>query len=146
VGGKLGAAISSQAHSGSWAARLGNPGYSCTGVPLGSAWMRTSLSVPDTVTPTLTFWYRTLTYDANPDLTGEFDSFDVRVAGDLSFRYANQINELSCSTLYDSGWQQMTIDLSAYRDQNVTIEFQNYNRKDSFYNTWTFVDDITLLP
>jgi hypothetical protein len=146
VGGQLGHAITTEAHCGNRAALLGNPGYSCTGVPVGSAWMRASFLVPNTSSPTLTFWYRTLTYDANPGLTNKFDSFDVLVAGSLGFRYANQIDVLSCSTRRDSNWRQKTIDLSAYRGQNATIEFQNHNRNDSFYNTWTYIDDITLEP
>jgi uncharacterized repeat protein (TIGR01451 family) len=146
VGGQLGRAISNAAHCGNFAALLGDPGYSCTGVPVGSAWMRASFLVPDTNSPTLTFWYRTLTYDANPGLTNKYDSFDVLVAGSLGFRYANQVDVLSCSTLRDTGWQQKTIDLSAYRGQNATIEFQNHNRHDAFYNTWTYIDDITLEP
>jgi hypothetical protein len=70
----------------------------------------------------------------------------VLVAGSLGFRYANQIDVLSCNILRDSGWRKRTIDLSAYRGQNTTIEFQNHNRQDNFYNTWTYIDDITLEP
>ncbi len=146
VGGQLGHAISSEAHCGNWAALLGEPGYSCDNVPVDSAWMSASFLVPNTNSPSLTFYYRTLTYDSNPGLTNKFDSFDVLVAGSLGFRYANQIDVLSCSTLRDSGWQRKTIDLSAHRGQNITIKFENHNRHDNFYNTWTYIDDITLRP
>jgi uncharacterized repeat protein (TIGR01451 family) len=149
AGGVLGTSISTtEAHSGSRAALLGNPSYPCTGVPVASAWMRASLEVPDSPTASLTFWYRNFSYDANPELIDRFDSFDVLVDGNLSFRYANQINELStvCAKLYDSNWRQQTIDLSAYRGQTITIEFQNHNRPDKYYDTWTYVDDIILAP
>ncbi len=147
AGGELKTSISTtEAHGGSRAALLGDPNYACAGVPLGKAWIRASLEVPDSPTASLTFWYRTFTYDANPDLTDEFDSFDVLVDGNLSLRYANQINILSCDILRDSGWQQQTIDLSTYRGQTITIEFQNHNRFDGNYNTWTYIDDIVLAP
>jgi hypothetical protein len=50
------------------------------------------------------------------------------------------------NSLKDLGWKMVTLDLSNFRGQNITVYFANWNREDPTANTWTYVDDITLTP
>jgi hypothetical protein len=50
------------------------------------------------------------------------------------------------NSLIDLGWKTITLDLSNFRGQNITVYFANWNREDPTANTWTYVDDITLTP
>ena len=155
-GGELAQTITSTDHrSGNFSALLGNPAYVCqNGVPVGKAWMQQSIRVPNTATPTLHFLYRVITQDINPSLDGDFDSFDVWVIPPdddkvLVLREAKETGVYGCGPQgkKDFGWQSSgEISLENYRDEIVTIRFENRNWPDGWYNTWTFVDDVRLVP
>ena len=44
----------------------------------------------------------------------------------------------------DLSWRSVTLDLCAFRGQNVTLYLANFNRQDGYYNTWTYVDAIAV--
>ncbi|NOZ05241.1 MAG: hypothetical protein GXP41_02660 [Chloroflexi bacterium] len=156
------------AASTTWMALLGDPSYGSGAQgnvpPNTSAFIYQEIQVPlitDLPVPLLSFWYRVYTYDVvygcppgqtdpqnpnrckvDPDFL--YDSFDVRVEGDgfdnLVFRGGN-FDRSKVGTLVDTGWQHATIDLSPYAGQTIRVRFANWNRPDSYYNTWTYLDD-----
>jgi tetratricopeptide (TPR) repeat protein len=122
---------------------LGNPDYVCHGgVPVGEAWMKQKLDVPQTISPTLSLRYRIVSYDL--DL---YDYFRVAIDGEpLLQPYGNyEWNEPSCKeTPWDSDWQNLTYDLSAYRGKEIEISFHSVNGTHPYYNTWTYIDDVCI--
>lgn len=152
-GGELAQSITSTSQSGNFAALLGDPAYPCGGgVPVGSAWVEQTIVIPDSISPTLSFWYRIVSQDINPGPTEEFDSFDIVVSDTITstFRYAMTGGLYGCAPQNqfdnDLGWQYATIDLSSFSGQQVTIRFANWNRPDMWYNSWTFLDDVVVMP
>jgi len=149
-GGELAQTITStEPYTGHFSALLGYPGYVCQdGVPIGSAWVEQVIDVPSTAHPRLYFGYRIVTQDINPYLKDEYDSFDVRINGNVPFRKANTTLPYGCAPQEkrDLGWQSGEIDLTRYAGNSVVIRFLNRNSPDKWYNTWTFVDDVRLVP
>jgi len=149
-GGELAQTITSMnPHSGDFSALLGDPTYVCQyGVPIGSAWMEQTFRVPNIGNPRLSFWYNVVTQDVNSYLSDDFDSFDVGINGSLEFRDAKVTGMYGCAPqgTKDLGWRHGEIDLNDYRGQQVAIRFENWNRPDRWYNTWTFVDDVRFVP
>ncbi len=135
-------------HGGSQSALLGGDKsvYGCDGgVPQGSAWMEQTFNVPDEGSPKLSFWYRLYSYDKTKE-RARVDSFEVKVNGATVFE-----DLLTWATAYgcdkppnDGGWQQVTLDLSAYKGQTITLHFEVWNRADNWYNTWAYIDDVSV--
>jgi uncharacterized repeat protein (TIGR01451 family) len=140
--------LSDYPFSGNYSARLGNPDYNCKGgVPIGRIGsIEQTVSVPSTTSPKLSFWYRIFTHDRNSKLSDDYDSFDVRINGMLVFRDMNQTDPYGCGNLRDLGWMHAIVDLSSYRGSYIIIRFEDWNRFDSWYNTWTYVDDVQIDP
>jgi hypothetical protein len=126
--------------------------YDCNGgVPQDkSAWMYQTFTVPDTVSPTLYLYYRLYSHDKKPaqgPSVGKLrDSFDVYINNERIHR-----DEIDWTDSYgcalppnDRGWQQVTYDLSGYGGQNITLRFETWNRLDNYFNTWVYVDDVTV--
>ena len=139
------------------AGRLGSPEYGPSieepgQVPVGNAAISQTITVPplsQVARPTLAFWYRVLSYDVlySERLKRFVDTFEVTVSDpapgsvpDLLFRTGNVTNRYG--TLYDSGWQFITLDLRPYAGRTVNLTFANHNREDNLFNTWSFVDVI----
>jgi len=147
-GGELSQSIVTMgAECGNRAALLGNPGYDCSnGVPMGCAWMRQGFTaLPNSK---LSFFYRIFSQD---QLSGEkYDSFDVYVIDsqgnrELILRDGNTTPGYGCDKpAYDSGWKNFEYDLGRYAGQNVTVSFENCSRHDNWYNTWTYVDCVSV--
>ncbi len=144
---------------GQYALLLGNTDYPCAldGVPLGYAAAAQTLQLPPDAPLRLTFRYIIWSQDAS--IGDPYDRFEVWVNDELRFFDGNQINEgLGCDQWWrvpgpdnprngqSDGWAIGTVDLSAYAGQEVTITFQNVNRYDGWYNTYTYLDGITLVP
>jgi uncharacterized repeat protein (TIGR01451 family) len=146
-GGELNQYITStNAYSGTFSALLGDPEYKCkNGVPKGSAWMERTVFVPPAYSE-LSFRYNIFTHDKNSSLGDEYDSFDVTINGSRFFRDANTTEPYKCKNLRDLGWRSGTIDLNGYRGTYITIRFENWNRFDKWYNTWTYVDAVQITP
>ena len=152
-----------------WMALLGDPSYGSGAQgnvpPNTSAFIYQEIQVPnftDLPLPLLSFWYRVYTYDVvygcppgqtdpqdpnrckvDPDFL--YDSFDVHIEGtgfdNLVFRGGN-FDRTKVGTLVDTGWQQVTLDLSSYAGQTIRVRFANWNRPDNYYNTWSYLDDV----
>jgi len=45
----------------------------------------------------------------------------------------------------DLGWREGTLDLKLYAGRTVEVCFDNTTRVDTFYNTWTYLDDVRLV-
>ena len=137
-------------------ARLGTPEYGPSveepgQVPVGNAAIAQTIAVParsQVARPTLSFWYRVLSYDVlySVRLQRYVDDLEVWLydtAGEplaLLLRDGNPTEQYGA--LYDSGWRFATVDLSQYAGQTVQLVFANYNREDNLFNTWSFVDQV----
>jgi len=44
----------------------------------------------------------------------------------------------------DLEWKSVTLDLSQFAGQNITLYLATFNRVDGWYNTWTYVDDLSV--
>jgi len=119
---------------------LGNPDYSCEGgVPVGEAWIKQRIEVPDTISPTLSLEYQVFSYDLDT-----YDFFQVSIDGHLVFQAGNtEWTKSSCDLkIWDSGWQSIQLDLSPYIGRRVELLLRNANSEHGWYNTWTYVDDV----
>jgi len=137
-------AVTSQRHSGSYAAVLGQENAACQsgqGGLVGQSWIYQDVTVPDSGSPQLTLYYRILTYDKlNAD---EFDRFEVYINGTLLDRLGNTSSNYGCSNpINDLGWQPFTYDLNAYRGQTIRLRLVNITHPDDWFSTWTYVDDV----
>jgi hypothetical protein len=137
--------VTSPRHSGSYAAVLGQENAPCEhgqGGLVGQSWIYQDVTVPNSGSPQLTFYYRIRTYDKlNVD---KYDRFEVYINGTLLRRFGNtDLNHYGCSKpINDLGWQSFTSDLSAYRGQTIRIRLVNITHPDDWYGTWTYVDDV----
>ena len=132
---------------GNCAALLGNPDYPCGyGVPVGTAWISQTFSVPSCPKPVLSFEYRIFSNDKWKPSSEEWDSFDVYVNNTLILSEGNKLwDKADCYRApWDSTWRSVSYSLSAYKGQNIQVSFHNVNRKDRYYNTWTYVDQVAV--
>jgi uncharacterized repeat protein (TIGR01451 family) len=135
-------------YTGYYATALGSRNYTCRGgVPVGKGQIDQTFTVPSTCSPVLSFCYRIMTYDhitwTNGITLG--DSLDVYVQSNLILRdgYNNYPGpQPGCASLQDLGWKCFNYNLDAYRGRNVQVSFQNWNREDDWYNTWTYLDQV----
>jgi len=153
--------------SGQWSALLGSPAYGASITPTNQFHVPTDtfasisqvVAIPplsDLPAPTLSLWYRILTYDVvwgcnHPDWL--LDSFDVTIR-DLSGRIlAMPIRDgnYDCQGYNDESPQlavisaERVVDLVPYAGRMIVLEMSNNNRRDWLYNTWTYVDDVRII-
>ena len=150
-GGQLAQSVSTaMPYSGNYSALLGDPGYDCNDVPVGSAWLRRKVTVPSSGSPTLSFRYRIYTQDRNSTLSDQYDLFAVYINDSiLVVKDANTTYPFGCSTTHDLKWKPVSFPLNAYKGQLIQITFYNYNRAPSGnypekFNTYTYVDDVSV--
>lgn len=155
-GGELDQSVrSDQPHGGMYSAVLGNPLYANDNVPEGSAWVYQTIKVPNSGTPTLSFWYRIFSYDVMWSAYHQcyYDYLDVVLEDTSGNRLENLLRdgftgEWQPNTLQDLGWRQRVFDLSAYKGQTIRIRFANFNTggatQDPGLNTYTYLDDIAV--
>jgi hypothetical protein len=137
---------------GTQAALLGCPNVK-DGAAVGTSMVCQTLSVPaaqDMPAPMLTFRYHIFTYDVvwGSNTHKFWDSFEVGVllSGSIEPTYVfTDGNRTREGTLLDLGWREGTVDLRPYAGQSVKICMSNITRHDSFWNTWTYVDDVRLM-
>lgn len=139
---------------GSNSARLGDPSYNCSSVPVGSAWLeQTFWTCPSTTLtcrpPTLTFKYRMHTQDNDKN-----DTFTVTLNGHQILKVGNTGSKTKCNKDEFTTSGTCTIDLANPTDcagnsiaanflcTDVTLRFENKNGNNNWYNTWTYVDDV----
>jgi hypothetical protein len=142
---------------GDYALLLGNPDYPCAhdGVPVGHAAAEQMFSLPPNAKK-LAFEYIVWSQDACLGIT--YDRFEVYINDVLAFHDGNQVYEgLGCEHWWrvpgpenprdsgqTSGWATGEIDLSGYAGENVVVSFRNYNRIDGWYNTYTYIDSVSV--
>jgi tetratricopeptide (TPR) repeat protein len=138
---------------GNCVALLGDLDYSCVeGVPIGEARICQTFKVPPNGVPKLSFRYRVRSFDILDSVKGG-DSFKVYIKqSDADEKMILQVgntdwNESDCNgDPWDSGWESFSYSINAYKGQNVTLCFHNLNEKDNSWNTWTYVDDVMVIP
>jgi hypothetical protein len=129
------------------------------GAPVGASLIHQTISVPsrqDWPAPMLEFRYRIYTYDVLKGVqTGKlFDSLNVGLCSvggieptcvftDSLFMDGNRAPE--ANQWRDLGWRQGAVDLRAYAGATVSVYLANATRVDTYYNTWTVVDDVRLV-
>jgi hypothetical protein len=148
---------------GTYTALLGKTDYDCSpsGVPIGYAEISQTFTVPDTPDGTpigLSFDY--VIYSQDTSIRSTYDRFEVYLNDEVEpvFSDGNQNNvDLSCSKWWRipgpenirgdraSGWAIGYIDLRSYRGQTIKVTFQNHNRYDGWYNTYTYFDNVQLV-
>jgi len=126
---------------------LGSPDYECEdGVPEGEAWIKQSFNVLETISPTLSLRYQVFSYDILTSNLDESDFFQVSINGKSIGEFGNtEWGESDCDReVWDSGWQSVEFDLSPYRGERVELSLRNLNRVYERWNTWTYIDDVTI--
>lgn len=106
--------------------------------------MEQDVAIPALVTgATLSFRYRQQGYDGI-----DRDPFVVEIrdpAGTVLDELVRaSFGEVNYS-FKDSGWIGVTADLSAYAGQTIRLHFRQRNGGDNDYETWTFVDDVSVV-
>ena len=121
-------------------------------IPVGSAWIKQSIQVPNTASSCLSFWYRIMTYDVARDAERRwYDIFEVQVNGQQVFWDGNTVHGTT-QRRHDLGWRRREVDLSSWRGQTVMVRFANWNsyQRDApapdILNTWTYLDEVQLQP
>jgi hypothetical protein len=142
---------------------LGSRNFLCSpeGVPVGHAAVQQRFTVPDApegASVGLRFQYVIFSQDTSTQAA--YDRFEVWVQDEENVLFAdgNQVNAgLGCGRWWrvpgadnprggvSEGWATGFIDLSAYRGETVLVSFENHNRLDGWYNTYTYLDDIELV-
>jgi hypothetical protein len=140
-------------NGGNYAARLGDPKYGCgsNNVPKdGQAYIKAYVNVPGG-TSHLRFSYRVISYDVvrNPtEGNAWWDRLEVQANGNRldpasGNPYGNATGNYGCDKPpYDSGWQEASLNLSAYAGQTILLTFFNVSAGDTWYNTWSYLDNI----
>ena len=84
-----------------------------------------------------------MTYDAVwEDL---FDRFEVYISGNMVLRDGNTSPDYGCGRpANDLGWREFSYDLGGYKGRTVELRLENISWHDHWYNTWTYVDDVTV--
>lgn len=120
-------------HSGNYSVK-GDPG-SLYSTPHSDAWLITPRLSLSSSPGDLTFWYR-----AESD--GYWVAFKVLVstsADPLDFSSYTEVADINATS---STWEQASIDMSAYANQQVYIALKMYDSKSSYY--YVFIDDFAL--
>jgi hypothetical protein len=144
------------AFAGEYSALLGDPGLGAglpgqTPVPVGAAWVEQTVTVPDSPSATLSFWYRMVTYDVAQDAMRQvWDIFGVYIDGEMLFSDGNSTDSAP-GERHETDWRRKALDMSPWRGQTVTLRFASWNGHDNaagaeWYNTWTYLDDVYLVP
>jgi len=153
---------------GAWAALLGSPTYdpitpTDRPVPMGEAALVQTITLPslvDVPSPVLTLHYHIFTYDVVQGSQGDgvittctgrlFDSFDVdiyatdgahlatldRAGNHRCWPFVPSLREFVGDPVYS---------LAPFAGRTVRLRLSNWNRQDSYYNTWTYIDDIRVI-
>ena len=125
------------------------------GIPIGQAWISQSITVPNTVHPTVSFWYWIYTQDwTGPSLFAPaYDFFGVFVNNiDVqTFTFFADGNTsvgaaTGCNPPLSLGWKQKSVDLTPYKGTTITLFFATTNGGSNSFNTYTYLDAVVLNP
>jgi len=141
---------------GCCSARLGDPAYDNNSgeIPVNDrATIYQTVTVPDTSSPRLVFIYEVYSYHImRGGVTGRlFDSFEVAIdePSNFIFRTGNPEGMVpnDCRhTVWQSGVQSESLDLTPYAGKTITIYFSVWNRIHGGCNTWAYIDNVQIVP
>jgi hypothetical protein len=130
--------------SGSFAARLGTPGkLPDNTIPVGEVSFEQRFHVPPGSSQ-LIFNYWVYSYDIIQGSTTNryYDRFEVAIDGAPVLSSGNPAGTTNGQTLWQSGCQTKSINISSFAGKNMTLKFSVYNLVFPSYNTWAFVDNV----
>ena len=129
-------------YTGSWSALLG---FKYTPVHKNRyGYMYTEVTIPADISSAVFFFrYRQQGFDGSG-----YDPFQATIRDQSDNVLATVVdvsfNDMS-SRFKDSGWVDVTFDMSAYAGQIVRLDFRQLNTEDGMFETWVFVDDVSLI-
>lgn len=137
---------------GGQAAMLGTPTTSdneINNIPVDEkVTLAQTIDIPTTITGSLTFNYKVLSYDLVQNDKGQlFDYFNVVINNTPVLTDGNtDVGSIEAGefSLWESDCKQSSINLTSYAGQSITIRFQVWNRVYADRNTWAFVDDVVI--
>jgi hypothetical protein len=153
---------------------LGNPSFTDGSIPVGYGYIAKNFNV---VNNSLEFEYHLITFDIAVAKDGYYDTLEVSVNTKPDQIINAQRNAIGCptpdnapqivkvtesglafctggtgtgNTKKDYGLQNLSLDLSAFKGQNVTVYFTLWSREygssyyddHAFYNTWVTIDNV----
>jgi hypothetical protein len=62
----------------------------------------------------------------------------------LVFCDGNPSDSTGTGPAKDLLWRKVELDLSQFKGEEITLYIATFNRVDGWYNTWTYVDDISV--
>jgi hypothetical protein len=160
--------------NGNNVALLGNPSFTDGSIPVGYGYIAKNFNV---VNNSLEFEYHLITFDIAVAKDGYYDTLEVSVNTKPDQIINAQRNAIGCptpdnapqivkvtapglafctggtgtgNTKKDYGLQNLSLDLSAFKGQNVTVYFTLWSREygssyyddHAFYNTWVTIDNV----
>jgi hypothetical protein len=132
--------------AGGFTARLGTPGQQPNNtIPIGEVNFAQYFRVPAGASQLL-FKYQVFSYDIIQGASsGRFyDRFEVAINDAPVLISGNPAGSTNGTTLWPSGCQSGSINISAFAGQDITLKFSVYNLTYPSYNTWAFVDDVRI--
>ena len=108
--------------------------------------------VPNSGSPSLSFYYQISTYDHKPSGDRKADEFSVLIrdlgTGEENLVYLDDLSWVTTYKCYNlsekATWQSVSsIDLSSYKGKTVELIFKVTNGGHNFWNTWVYIDDVT---
>ena len=129
-------------YTGAWSALLG---FKYTPVHKNRyGYMYTEVTIPADISSAVFFFrYRQQGFDGSG-----YDPFQATIRDQSDNVLATIVdvsfNDMS-SRFKDSGWVDVTFDMSAYAGQTVRLDFRQLNTEDGMFETWVFVDDVSLI-
>ncbi len=129
-------------YTGTWSALLG---YKYTAVAKDRyGYMYQEVTIPaDASSAVFTFRYRQQGFDGRAN-----DPFVAAVrdlAGNVLATIVDVAFDDQSSHYKDSGWVDVTYDMSAFAGQTVRLDFRQHNLQDNRFETWVFVDDVSCI-
>lgn len=136
---------------------LGGFGFACNGgVPQGYAAVRQTFTVPRVANGVaLNLRFKYIMYTQDRSTAANLDRFEVYIQEGANNRLVyidgNTDKAENCSTWWrvpEVNWKTGLVNLvtpNDLRGKTVTVSFQNWNRKDQWYNTNTYIDDVQLV-
>lgn len=114
----------------------------------------------DAAHTTLSFYYNVVSEEPSEYVGSQFDDkFYTEIVASDGSKYTLATESVNASvwysvsgidfengdsTTYETGWKLIEYDVSAFKDQYVTIRFVTYDVGDSAYDTAALIDNVTL--
>jgi hypothetical protein len=130
--------------SGNFTAQLGTPGkLSDNTIPVGEVSFEQRFNVPPGASQ-LTFNYQVFSYDIIKGVNTNhyYDWLGAAIDSTPVFTSGNPAGSTNGQTLWQSGCQTKSINISTFAGKNITLKFSVFNLSFPSYNTWAYVDNV----